>query len=329
MSVRDLSSMWLAACVSAVTLIASAGVAAQAAGYPNKSVKIMVGYAAGGATDVHARILAEGLTKQLGQNFYVENKPGATGVIAADQVSKSAPDGYTLMVATSGAMAIPQNFGKLPYDPVKDFVPIGQITTNDLVLVVNNNFPARNFAEFVKELKANPQKYSYGVSGKGSITHINGERLKRLVGIDMQVVPYKGDSQAMTDTIGGASPISFVALSSVGALVKGGQARPLVVTGDKRLKYFPEIPTVAESGYPDFYASSWIVLFAPAGTPPDIVKLLGETSRKVMSDPAVIEKLEVSGSRLSVKNSQEFSAFMAKEIAEYAQVIRAADIKPE
>lgn len=330
MKVRDIRLLCSAACLFAVSLLTPLGAAAQsAAGYPSKSVKIIVGYAAGGATDVHARILAEGLTKLLGQTFYVENRPGATGVIAADQVAKSAPDGYTLMVATSGALAIPQNFGKLPYDPVKDFIPVAQITTNDLVLVVNNNFPAKNFAEFVQVLKANPQKYSYGVSGKGSITHISGERLKRLVGIDMQVLPYKGDSQAMTDTIGGASPISLVALASVSALVKSGQARPLVVTGSQRLKYFPDIPTVMESGYPDFVASSWIALFAPAGTSPEIVKLLGDASRKAMSDTAVIDRLESTGTRMAGKTSQELSAFMGKEIIEFAQVIRAADIKPD
>ena len=313
----------------ATSYLLFASLAAMAQTYPTKPVRVVVGYAAGGATDVHARVLAEGLTKLLGQNFYVENRVGAAGGIAAEQVAHTPADGYTLMVATSGALAIPQNFGKLPYDPVKDFVPIGQITTNDIVLVVNNNFPAKTFAEFVQVLKASPGKYSYGVSGKGAITHIVGERLKRRVGIEMQVIPYKGDSQAMNDTIGGASPISLLALSSVGALVKSGKARPLVVMGPQRLKYFPEIPTMAESGYPDFIASSWIGVYAPAGTPPAVVKILSDASRKVMSDPLVVERLEVTGARVAIKGPEEFTTFMGKEIVEFAQIIKTADIKPD
>jgi tripartite-type tricarboxylate transporter receptor subunit TctC len=312
---------------TACLLLASLSAAAQT--YPAKSVRVVAGYAAGGAADLHARALAEGLTKVLGQSFYVENRLGAAGAIAAEYVARAAPDGYTLMVATSGALAIPQHFGKLPYDAVKDFIPVSQVTTNDIVLLVNKNFPAKTFPEFVQLLKKEPNKYSYGVSGKGAITHITGERLKDRMGIDMQVIPYKGDSQALADTIGGASPISLVALSSVGAVVKSGNVRALVVMGPERLKQFPDIPTLVELGYPDFISSSWIGLFAPAGTPPEIVRILAEASRKAMSDPAMVERLESTGARVAIKGPQEFATFMAKEIADFGQIIKVSNIKAD
>ncbi|MGE0800824.1 MAG: Bug family tripartite tricarboxylate transporter substrate binding protein [Lautropia sp.] len=315
------------ACVAACTI---APLVSQAQdNYPSRPVKILVGYSAGGATDVHARTMAEGLTKRLGQSFIVENRPGAAGMLAAQTLANSPADGYLLMMATSGAMAIPQNFGKLPYDPARDFVPVAQTTTNDLVMVVNNKSPVTNFAEFVKSVKAEPGKYSYGVSGRGSITHIAGERLKHELGLDLTLVPYRGDSAAMADTLGGSLPYSFVALSSIGSSVQAGSVRPLFVTGSKRLRHFPNIPTLTELGQRDFVMSSWIALFAPASTPQPIVQKLADNIRQVMADPEVIERLEKTGARVEYRNSEELKAFVGVEIKRFAEIIKAADIRAE
>ncbi|SSW62296.1 tripartite tricarboxylate transporter substrate binding protein [Achromobacter veterisilvae] len=294
--------------------------------YPTRSVRVLVGYSPGGATDLQARLLAEGLQKQLGQSFIVENRQGASGVLAATALKSQPPDGYTLMVATSGAMAIPQNFQKLPYDPLTDFVPVAQIVANDLVMIVNNKSPAHDLASFVQLVKSQKGSYSYGVSGHGSITHVAGERLKQELGIDMQVVPYRGDSMAFADTLGGSVPASFVAMPSVDQAVKAGQVKALFVTGSKRLSAFPDLPTLAELGHPDFVMSSWIAVFAPAGTPAPIVKKLSDSIGRVMADAKLIQMLESTGSRVEYRNQAEFEKFYRGDVDSFARIIKAANI---
>jgi len=294
--------------------------------YPNRSVRVLVGYSPGGATDVQARLLSEGLQKQLGQSFVVENRQGAAGVLAAQTLKSQPADGYTLMVATSGAMAIPQNFQQLPYDPLSDFIPVAQIVANDLVMIVNNKSPAKDLKSFIQLVNSEKGRYSYGVSGHGSITHVAGERLKRELNIDMQVVPYRGDSMAFADTLGGSVPASFVAMPSVAQAVKAGQVRALFVTGSKRLAPFPDVPTLAEQGYPDFVMSSWIAVFAPAGTPAPIVAKLSDAIGKVMSDPALVEKLESTGSRVEYRDRENFGKFFRQDVDSFARIIREAKI---
>lgn len=296
------------------------------ADYPNRPVRLLVGYSPGGATDLQARMLAEGLQKQLGQSFVVENRQGAAGVLAAQTLKSQPADGYTLMVATSGAMAIPQNFQTLPYDPLKDFVPVAQIVANDLVMIVNNKSPAQDLKSFVSLVNGEKGRYSYGVSGHGSITHVAGERLKGELKIDMQVVPYRGDSMAFADTLGGSVPASFVAMPSVSEAVKGGQVRALFVTGSKRLAAFPDVPTLAEQGHPDFVMSSWIAVFAPAGTPAPVVNKLSDAIGKVMADPAVVQKLESTGSRVEFRDQTAFAEFFRDEVDSFAKIIREAGI---
>ncbi|MBV7484988.1 tripartite tricarboxylate transporter substrate binding protein [Bordetella sp. BOR01] len=294
--------------------------------YPNRTVRVLVGYSPGGATDLQARMLSEGLQKQLGQPFVVENRQGASGVLAAQTLKSQPADGYTLMVATSGAMAIPQNFQKLPYDPLNDFIPIAQIVANDLVMIVNNKSPAKDLKGFVELINSEKGRYSYGVSGHGSITHVAGERLKRELGVDMQVVPYRGDSMAFADTLGGSVPASFVAMPSVAQAVKADQVRALFVTGSKRLASFPQVPTLAELGYPDFVMSSWIAVFAPAGTPAPIVTKLSNAIGKVMSDPDLVEKLESTGSRVEYRDQASFDKFFRQDVDTFARIIREANI---
>lgn len=294
--------------------------------YPNRAVRVLVGYAPGGAADLHARLIAAGLQKQLGQSFIVENRQGASGVLAAQALKAQPADGYTLMVATSGAMAIPQNFQTLPYDPLNDFIPIAQAVANDLVMIVNNQSPAKNLKEFIQLVKSEKGRYSYGVSGQGSITHIAGERLKKELNVDMQVIPYRGDSMAFADTLGGSVPASFVAMPSVAPAVKAGQVRALFVTGSKRLTPFPDLPTLAELGYPDFVMSSWISLFAPAGTPASIVKKLSDAVGRVMADPSLIERLESTGARVEYRDQASFVKFFRQDVQSFARIIREANI---
>jgi len=295
--------------------------------YPSRTVRVLVGYAPGGAADVHARLVSEGLTKLLGQSFIVENRQGAAGVLAAQMLKSSPPDGYTLMVATSGAMSIPQNFQKLPYDPLKDFVPVAQAIANDLVLIVNNKSPAQDLNGFIQLVKQGDKGYSYGVSGQGSITHIAGERLKRELGIDMRVIPYRGDSMAFADTMGGSVPASLVAMPSVAGAVKAGQVRAIFVTGSKRLAPFPQLPTLAEQGHPDFVMSSWIGLFAPAGTPAPVVKKLSDAVGKVMADPKLVATLDSTGARIEYRDHDQFSKFFRKDVDDFARIIREAHIE--
>ncbi len=294
--------------------------------YPNRAVRVLVGYSPGGAADLHARLIAAGLQKQLGQPFVVENRQGAAGVLAAQTLKAQPADGYSLMVATSGAMAIPQNFQKLPYDPLNDFVPVAQAIANDLVMIVNNQSPAKNLKEFVQLANSENGRYSYGVSGQGSITHIAGERLKKELNVDMQVIPYRGDSMAFADTLGGSVPASFVAMPSVAQAVKAGQVRALFVTGSKRLASFPNVPTLAELGYPEFVMSSWIALFAPAGTPAPIVKKLSDAVGRIMADPSLIETLESTGARVEYRDQTSFKNFFQQDVQTFARIIREAKI---
>jgi tripartite-type tricarboxylate transporter receptor subunit TctC len=300
---------------------------AHADDYPNRTIKVVVGFAAGGATDVLARIVAEGLHRTLGQPAIVENRPGANAKIAAEVVAKAPADGYTLMVASVGALAINVHLPPKPaYDTLRDFAPISLLAVNDGVLLVNNDFPAKDFAEFVQVLKAAPGKYGYGTSGVGSPTHLGAELLKRTVGVDIYHVPYKGDSQAINDTVGGHLPIAVVVLASASGQVEGGALRAIAGLGPKRFKEFPNLPTVAESGYPGYAAGSWLGMLAPAGTPPAIVRKLNEAVQRIMNDPAIIKTLEASGSRPAPTSPEEFTQHIKSELTKWGNVIREVGI---
>lgn len=306
-----------------------ASTVAMAQTYPNRPIRVLVGFAAGGATDVLARVVADGLNQALGQPVVVENKPGANATIATELVAKSPPDGYTLLVASVGSLAIAVNMDPKPnYDTLKDFAPVSLLAVNDGVLIVKNDFPAKNFGEFVKVLKGEPGKYGYGTSGNGSPTHLAGELLKRVAGISMNHIPYRGDAQAIGDVVGGHLPIGVNVMASASSQVKGGAVRAIAALGSERLKDFPDLPTVAESGYPGYSGGSWIGLLAPAGTPPDVVKRLNEISRAVMAKPDVAAKLEASGSRITTGSSEEFASYIAAEIKKWGQVVTEANIKP-
>ncbi|MDQ8731974.1 tripartite tricarboxylate transporter substrate binding protein [Bradyrhizobium sp. LHD-71] len=307
-----------------------AGTICAHANYPDRPIRIIVGFAAGGATDILARAVGESLHRQFGQPVIIENKPGANARIAAELVAKAPADGYTLTVATVGALAIGVHIPPKPnYDTLRDFAPIGLLAVNDGVLLVKNDFPAKDFQEFVKLLKQSPGKFGFGTSGFASPTHLAGELLKRTAGIDMHHIPYKGDAQALADLVGGHLDIGLLVMASASGQVKSGGVRALAALGSERMKDFPNLKTVAEMGFPGYSGGSWIGLLAPAGTPPDIISKLSEALRRLSSEPEFIKTMETSGSRPAYNTPIEFGAYIKTEWDRWGAVIRETNMKGE
>ena len=239
--------------------------------WPSKPIRWIVPFAPGGTTDILARTIAEKLTPALGKPVIVENNPGAGGSVGATQTAKAAPDGYTIMGGTISTHAINASlYKKLPYDPVMDFVPITLIARVPNLLVVNPEVPAKNVKELIALLKANPGKYTFASSGNGTSQHLSGELFKSMAGVDMQHIPYKGSPPALQDVVGGQVTMTFDNITTAWPLAKAGKLRPLAVTTAKRSPIAPDVPTLAESGLAGYEVGSWIGVFAPAGSPPDV-----------------------------------------------------------
>jgi tripartite-type tricarboxylate transporter receptor subunit TctC len=309
------------------SMVATAGVAQE---YPTKPVRIVHGYAAGGATDNVARILGEELRKELGQPIVVESRPGASGTIAATAIARSAPNGYSLLLGTVGSQTINvQIINPPPYDPVKDFAPISLAVINDGVLVANKSFPANNFKEFVELLKKSPGTYMFASSGTGGPTHLGGELLKSTAKIEMTHVPYRGDGPAMTDVMGGSVPLLVTVMASAAPFIKADSVKALAALGDQRFPEFPDLPTVAEQGYPGFSAYAWIALFAPAGTSPAIVEKLNKATRKALAQPDVVKKLNALGSRVKDSTPEELTELVKADFKKWGDIIRENKITAE
>ncbi|MDM0107706.1 tripartite tricarboxylate transporter substrate binding protein [Variovorax sp. J22R24] len=313
---------------TALALATALPMAAQAqADYPNKPVKIIVPFPAGGTSDIMGRMIAEGLSKQLKQPFVVDNKGGAGGAIGTDQAAKAPADGYTLLLSGIGSNAIIHGFTPKPsYDSARDFVHISQLAAGPNVLVVNPEFPAKNFKEFVAWVKAHPGKFSYGQVNASS-GHVTTEYLKQVAGLDMVGIPYKGGAPALNDVVANQIPGMFTNQDAVLPFVKTGKLRALVVTSAERNPLYPDVPTVAESGYPGFTAVSWTGLSAPKGTPKPIVDKLEAAMVAAFSDPAVRAKLEGNGFVVLSSKSPEFTKFVNDEINRWSKVVQTAGIK--
>ena len=296
--------------------------------WPAKVVTIIVPFPAGGASDQMGRLMATILQKSLNQTVIVDNKPGANGAIGTSAVAKAAPDGYTLLLSGIGTNAINHGLYKnLNYDSNKDFVHVTQAVAGPLVLIANPAFPAKTFKEFVAHVKANPGKLSYASNGNGSSGQLTMEMLKQVAGLDIAHIPYKGGAPAMTDIIGGVVPFGFTNQDSPIPNVKAGKLRAIVVTSLARNPAYPDVPTIAESGYPGFQAVSWIGLSAPKGTPQKIVDRLHADLVKGLNDPAVKSKLEEIGWVVVGSTPQQFAEFVRTETAQWAKVIKTGDIK--
>ena len=300
---------------------------AQAA-YPSKPVRIIVPSTPAGVLDNVTRALALRLADQLGQPIVIENKGGAGGNIGAEAAARSPADGYTLFIgfnATHGAnLAL---FGKLGYDPVKDFAPISLLASVTNIISVHPSVPVNSLAELVAMAKAKPGQLSYASSGNGTSTHLAAELFKALAGVDITHIPYKGSAPAVADTIAGHVPMIVDSVASSTAQVKAGKLKALATTGPKRLAVLPELPTVAESGYPGFASVAWVGLLAPAGTPKAIVEQLNAQVLKVMALPETRERMAAFGVEITTSTPDEFAAHIRSEMAKLGKVIRDANIK--
>jgi tripartite-type tricarboxylate transporter receptor subunit TctC len=314
---------WIAGLV-----LASLAAFAHAQAWPSKPIKYVVPFAPGGTTDILARTVGEKLALALGQPVVIENKPGAGGGVGAEFTAKAAPDGYTIMGGTISTHAINASlYDKLPYDPVKDFVAITLIARVPNMLVVNPSVPAGSVKELIALLKANPNKYTFASSGNGTSQHLSGELFKSMAGVEMQHIPYKGSPPALQDVVGGQVTMTFDNITTAWPLAKAGKLRALAVTTATRSAIAPEVPTLAESGLPGFEVGSWQGVFAPAGTPPAIVRRLNVEIVKILNLPDVKERLVGLGAEPVGNSSEEFSAMVKGEVVKWADVVKKSGAK--
>jgi len=304
---------------------AAAGNSALAGDYPARAIHILVSFPAGTTPDTVARVLAPKIQQALGQPVVVENKPGAGGDIAAQSVARAAPDGYTLLVSTNGAVATNKVlFGKdLPYDPETDLTTISLLASAPQVLVVHENVPAQNFGQFLDYVRKNPGKLSYGSVGNGSASHLTMELLKSDAGLFIVHIPYRGFGQVIPGMVNGDIQAMFAIIPAVLPHIKSGKLRPLAVTGLKRSSLLPDVPSVKELGYPQLESLAWIGLLAPGGTPQPIVAELSEQVRRALADPATRDVLTRAGFDVVGSTPQEFRAWQKSEIEKWGKVIRA------
>ena len=313
----------------AALCLALAASASVAQGYPNKAVKMVVPFPPAGATDVVARFVAQKLGERWGQSVVVDNRPGAGGSIGSDLVAKSAPDGYTLLMATSSTHSIGPSLSKLPYDPIKDFAPVLHVANVPNVLVVSPTLPVTNMKELIALAKSKPGQLNFASSGNGTIVHLNAELFKMLAGIDMQHIPYKGTALSIPDLANGQIAMLFDSLASVMPHIKSNRARPIAVNGRARSPLLPDVPTFAEAGMPAFDTYTWFGLFAPAGTPRDIVTKVHNDVLAALQAPDLLEKFASVGAEPVGGTQEQFTARILADTAKWAQVIRTAKVKIE
>ncbi len=310
-------------------LLGYQGVFAQENNYPNHQIKIISPFATGGIADGFSRIIAQGLSESFGQPVIVENKTGGGGNIGADFVAKSPADGYTLIMGSIGTHAVnPFLVKNMPYDPLKDFVPVVFVLDAEGLLAVNPSLPVKNVSELIAYLKANPGKVSYGSGGIGTASHLAGELFVMTTKVDMVHIPYKGNALAITDLIGGQTQVMFATMPTILPYVKSDKLRGLAVTGANRDPSMPDLPSISET-LPGFDVKNWIGLFAPAGTPPAVVKKLHDEVSKIMQQPSVQKKLESEGAKYYTMSPEAFGTFQKKESVRWGKIIKSAGIKPE
>jgi tripartite-type tricarboxylate transporter receptor subunit TctC len=314
--------------ITACALALACADATYAQTYPNKPVRIIVGFPPGGGTDVVARVIAQKLTEWWGQAVTVENRAGATGTIGADVVAKSAPDGYTLIMGHVNSHAIAPNlFAKLPYDPIKDFAAVAYVGYVPNVLAVHPSVNVKSVKELVALLKANPGKYNYASSGNGSTQHLAGELFKQLTGTSIVHVPYKGSGDAIKDLLAGVVAMNFDTMPPVLPHIQAGKLRGLAISTPKRLAQLPEVPTFVEEGITGFDVANWYGVMAPAGTPREIVQKLNADTNKAMQVPEVRARLEAVGTQMREESAADFEAYMKAEVAKYAKLIKELGVR--
>jgi tripartite-type tricarboxylate transporter receptor subunit TctC len=318
--------MWL--CLGAVVALAT-GNSVLAADYPDRPVRVIVTFPAGGGTDIVARMIFQKVAERMGASFVIDNRGGAGGTIGTELAAKAPADGYTIVVVSGSHTINPALYKKLAYDAVRDFAPVTMLVTGPGVLVVHPSLPARNVKELIAIAKSRPGQLLYASPGNGTPPHLAAELFKSMAGIDIVHVPYKGNAQAMTDLIAGQESLSFPTGPSAMPHVHTKRLRALGVTSAKRATGLPDIPTIAEGGLPGYDASAWYGVLAPAGTPSPIVAKLQSEIQVAMRAPDIVDKLSAQGLEPAPNNADEFARFIAAELAKWSKIIGAAGIKVE
>ena len=300
--------------------------------YPNKPIRIIVPYTAGGGVDTVARLVGDKMSKTLGQPVIVDNKPGASGMIGATAVAKSPPDGYTLLLSAAGEIAVNPSLykGKMQYDPQKDLAPISAVVRIPNVLVVNPDVPAKTTAELVAYAKANPGKLTYSSSGVGNPQHLNGELFNKMADVQTSHVPYKGAAQQLTDVTAKHVSMTFTSVAAALPFIKNGQIRPIAVTSSKRVPSLPDVPTLAEfKPLVNYELINWFGFFAPAKTPEPVINKLHAALSEALKDPEIIKKLEVQGAEPALMTPQQFGQFISAETTKFGKIVTDAKVTIE
>ena len=312
-------------------VVALAAQAALAQSWPAKPIRLVVPFAPGGSSEIIARSLAAQLSTSLGQQVYVDNRPGGAGNVAMEEVKRAAPDGYTMILGHVGVLAVnPALFGKsLPYDPAKDFIPVSLVATVPNVIAVNPDLPVTTLADLVRKAKAEPSKLNYGSAGNGSAGHLAMEYFKSQAKVDIVHVPYKGTGPMLTDLMGGQTQMTFNGVPPIIGQIKGGKLRPIAVGSSKRVPSLPDVPTIAESGYPGFETSQWYGILLPAGTPAPIVERLHREIVAALAKPDTTRRIVEDGGVAVGNSPAEFAALIVREEKRWGEVVRNAGVKPD
>lgn len=327
MSKRFTRRLLLTSTAAAAALPIASGQEGQAAAdWPSRSIRIVVPFAPGGQTDAAARFIASPMTQTLGKPVVVENRPGASGTIGAGEVARAVPDGYTLLIDAAGHSSNPALYSRLPFDYARDFTPISQLTVSPQILVVHPSQPAASLADLVALAKRKPGELSYGSPGNGSAGHLAAAYLAHLAGIQVVQVAYRGGGPAIQDVLAGSLSFAFGSVSATLALVQEGKLRPLAVSSLRRIRPLPNLPTVAELGYPDFDINEWTGLYAPAATPGDVVARIGDAARRALADEVVRQRIDQLGAEAVGNETAEFTVWLAHRRARMAELVCDAGI---
>lgn len=295
--------------------------------YPNQAIRMVVPYPPGGPTDITARVVAAEMSKTIGQSVVIDNRPGASGMIGSEMVTKAAPDGYTLLANASIHVINPSVYPDMRFDAIKDFTPITQLAQVPLVLVVPANSPIKSVKDLVEYAKANPGKVNFGSAGSASAQHLAGESFKIAAGIQMQHIPYKGSAPALTDLAGGQLQLMFDSMPSATPMINSGKLRAIAVTTTVRAKARPDLPTIAESGFSGFDISTWYAYWAPKGTPADIIEKLAASAAQALKNPEVIAKYEAMGAEPVGSTPAQFAAYVESEAKKWNDIVKKSGAK--
>lgn len=324
-----MTSRWILVLIAFFGTVSCSQGFAQERAYPSKPIRMLVGFPPGGSVDGLARVVGPKLTEVWGQQIVVDNRPGAGGTVASEIAARAIADGYTLLVVGSSYAVSAGLFSKLNYHPVDSFAPVALIGSVPMVLVTNTSLRAKSIAELVSMAKASPGKLNFGSGGTGSLSHLSGELLKSMAGVDIVHVPYKGPSLAMTDLMSGRIELLLSSLTGVLPQIKAGRVKALGVSSTKRSPSLPEVPTIAESGLRGYEATGWTGILAPAGTPQPLINKLNAQVASIVQTPEVIAALRKQGAEPEAVSSQTFGTYLKSEIAKWTKVIREAGIRPD